>query len=352
MLAIATIFISGFAAYMKFGNTAPVVEEVAVGRDTVTSSVPTRTFPQFIEPEPVIERAAPATVVPAPVVPVQPIEPVAADPLRPVHKEVKAEPTLDKASSRSKVFDTRVEAGVQVAQGGAGTVTDSGSGFFGGSGDSGRGGNSDLASSLTPTRLTANSASVMGNRDFILTRGAFIDCALNTRLDSTVAGMTSCVVTRDVFSSKGTVVMLEKGSLVTGEYRSNLVQGMNRIFVLWSRVETPNGVVIDLDSPATDSLGGSGIPGKVDTHFWKRFGGAMLLSLIDDVARAATQRHSGDDTQIILNGASNVGSDLAAEVLRNTINIPPTLYANQGARVGIFVARDLDFSGVYDLAEQ
>ena len=41
---------------------------------------------------------------------------------------------------------------------------------------------------------------------------------------------------------------------------------------------------------------------------------------------------------------------MATEALKNTINIPPTLYKNQGEQVGIYIARDLDFSDVYDVS--
>ena len=42
-------------------------------------------------------------------------------------------------------------------------------------------------------------------------------------------------------------------------------------------------------------------------------------------------------------------SKLAEKVLESTINIPPLIYQNQGGIVGIYVARDVDFSSVYEL---
>ncbi len=36
-------------------------------------------------------------------------------------------------------------------------------------------------------------------------------------------------------------------------------------------------------------------------------------------------------------------------MLDSTINIPPLIYQNQGGIVGIYVARDVDFSSVYEL---
>ena len=341
--AVGVLFICGTAllggvAYLKFVSAEPVAEAPKQKDLTTASTVPVRTFVRVPDPEP----------LPAPALPVQPIVPVAMPSPRPVQNlpVPKAKPTIDRSASRSAVAIDQAGNGIQVAQAQTGQPAPTG-GLFGGGGESG---GSELGQALQPTKLTSTTASVLSDRNYLLTRGAFIDCALTTRLDSTVPGMTSCTVTRDVFSSNGNVVLVEAGSTVTGEYRANLAQGMARIFVLWSRLETPNGVVINLDSPATDSLGASGVAGHIDTHFWQRFGGAMLLSLIDDAAQiAVNQSSNNDNTQIVLGSAGSAASDLAAEVLRNTINIPPTLYANQGARVGIFVARDLDFSTVYNV---
>jgi type IV secretion system protein VirB10 len=61
---------------------------------------------------------------------------------------------------------------------------------------------------------------------------------------------------------------------------------------------------------------------------------------------------SGDNNQVSFSNTSDAAQEMAAKALENSINIPPTLYKNQGERVAIFVARDLDFRGVYGLERQ
>jgi type IV secretion system protein VirB10 len=43
-------------------------------------------------------------------------------------------------------------------------------------------------------------------------------------------------------------------------------------------------------------------------------------------------------------------SGVIEESLRGSVNLPPTIRKNQGELVSIFVARDLDFSTVYQVA--
>ena len=42
-------------------------------------------------------------------------------------------------------------------------------------------------------------------------------------------------------------------------------------------------------------------------------------------------------------------NQIIQEAMRQSGNIPPTLTKNQGERIGIFVARDVDFANVYKL---
>ena len=204
-----------------------------------------------------------------------------------------------------------------------------------------------LSGMLTGTATPGQRAGMLPDRTYLLTKGSFIDCGIRGRIDSTVPGAIACTVTRDIYSANGKLVLVERGSVVEGEYQANLRAGMNRIFVLWTRLTTPSGVFVNLDSPGADPLGGGGLPGHVNSHFWKRFGGAMMLSVVDDLSSWATRNRSTGGNQISFGSTGDAANDMASEALRSSINIPPTLYKNQGDRVGIYIMRDLDFSGVY-----
>ncbi len=205
---------------------------------------------------------------------------------------------------------------------------------------------------LTPSDTPKVQAGLLGDRNLILPKGRTIDCALTVRVINEVAGMATCVLNSDVYSDNGRVVLLERGSEAVGEYAATMAQGQRRLFLLWTRVKTPTGVVINLNSPAADALGTSGLVGVVDNHWWDRLGAAFLLSLVQDgigLATAAQAGGGGGQSLGIYQHSATTGNRMAELILQSTINIKPTLYKNQGDRGTIFVARDLDFSTVYEL---
>ncbi|MBM7070612.1 type IV secretion system protein VirB10 [Shewanella sp. 202IG2-18] len=207
-----------------------------------------------------------------------------------------------------------------------------------------------LATQLQATKVKGSVASRIVDPNLFITKGAFLDCILETAINSDVPGMTRCQLSRDIYSTNGKVLLLEKGSHIVGQYQSGLQQGVARIFVLWDRIETPNGVIIDLDSPGTDTLGRSGHSGFVDGHFNQRFGSAILLSLIGDAGEyAKNQANGGDKNQIQFGDTIGSSKNLASIALNDAIRIKPTLLKNQGEHINVFVARDLDFRSVYDL---
>jgi type IV secretion system protein VirB10 len=204
---------------------------------------------------------------------------------------------------------------------------------------------SSLAAWLHPSPITAASARVLPAQRLLLPKGAFIDCTLETAIDSTLPGMTTCITATDTFGVDGSTVLMERGSKLVGETRGEAHQGQARIFVLWSEARTPTGVIVPLASPGTDELGRSGLPGEVNRHFFQRFGAAILISVIDGAVQGEIASRSNG--AVVVNPSTS--QDVMTEVLKDTINIPPTITKAQGDRIQVFVARDLDFRGVYEL---
>jgi type IV secretion system protein VirB10 len=185
-------------------------------------------------------------------------------------------------------------------------------------------------------------AARLPDRTYLILAGTSMPCILQTAMDSATPGYVSCLMPSDVYSENGAVVLLEKGTKVMGEYRGGPAQGQHRLFVLWTRAVTPGGVAIALASPATDTLGRGGFDGDLDTHFWARFGGAVLMSVLDGGVAAAGRPSSGFSVQ--------APSSTANTALQSSIGVAPTLRKPAGSEVAIFAAQDFDFSQVYGVA--
>ena len=203
---------------------------------------------------------------------------------------------------------------------------------------------------MTPSVAAATRAQVLATRRFIIPKGNFLDCTLETAINSELPGMTTCVTAFDIFGADGKVVLLERGSKLVGETRGQVAQGMSRLFILWTEARTPTGVVVQLDSPGTDELGRAGVTGTVNNHFWARFGAALLGH---GHRRGAPGRcgASGDlRLHRHLKPAGRSASDRWHPARHDRHSADITV--NQGARIQVIVARDVDFRPVYELAHR
>lgn len=202
----------------------------------------------------------------------------------------------------------------------------------------------DFSDQLNHAQIQTVRATMVESRSFLLSAGTLIPCSLQTAINSTQAGFVSCVINHDVFSEDGRIVLLDKGTKVLGQYAGGLQQGQARLFIVWTRALTPRGVVIDLGSPAADELGRAGVGGGVDTQFWQRFGGALMLSVLEDLGQAASSRFGQAGTN-----TTQVPANTASTALEGTNSIKPILKKNQGDYASIFVAKDFDFRSVYEI---
>jgi len=341
LFIVTTLLFCGFAVglgYWRYHIAQERKEAAQEQKLAVASTPPTRTFQELApkqEATPVVPAIQGQSAIPLPQSVMQP--PLPGTESKPVQPQL-----LDKSGSELMVTSTASEA---ISPPRPDTANNG----------SEKGDKEGLSTMLTPTKTEKRQASMIGNRNFLLAKGAIIECALQTKLITTVSGMTSCIISRDIYSDNGKVLLVERGSTITGEYQARLLQqGMARIFVLWDRIKTWNGVVIALDSPGTDALGGAGLPGYIDTHFWERFGSALMLSLITTAEQgliSSLTSGNGSNQYNIGGGYGSSGiQNMPAEALKYSINIPPTLYKNQGEQAAVYVARDLDFTSVYDVA--
>lgn len=308
----------------KEAQRAPLSVQPTVRYEPAPAPVTPAVFrPPPMTPAPRPEPVSPVAPPPAPVAMPQPPRPE-QDPARQArHAPLLAYGAVGERPSR----------GGQGEGGGAAPV-----------GASGRQG--ELAARLVPTNVTAVSATVLRNQPYLLTRGTQVQCVLLTAIDSTLPGPISCRLPQDVLGKTG-LVLLDRGSIIVGETGGNMQQGQNRLFALWTRAETPNGIVINLDSPGADPLGRSGFDGDVDKHFMERIGGALLLSLVQGAIQIGANAVAPQGSSSLNLGGTE---SAVAEALRGSVNIRPTLRMNQGDLVSIAVIRDLDFSTVYKLS--
>ena len=235
------------------------------------------------------------------------------------------------------VAGNTVPAAISVgAAGGSGPATIGASPARGG--EAGLGGQlGGGATSVSPSRMSDTAR--------IAPQGTIIPAVLETGINSDLPGFVRAIVGRDVRGYDGTTVLIPRGTRLIGQYRNGVAIGQSRAFVVWSRLITPSGLSLDIESPGTDSTGQSGVSGETHTHFFRRFGNAILLSVLNAALQAGANSTGSAATSIVI-GSQAQATNVATLALQKEIDVPPTVIVHPGTPIQVFVARDLDFTGV------
>lgn len=217
---------------------------------------------------------------------------------------------------------------------------------------------------LAKTSSEQVSATYIGNLNSMIAEGKIIDAVVETAINTDLPGTVRAIVARDVYAESGKSILIPKGSRLIGEYSSEVKTGQVRVSVIWGRLIRPDGIDLALDAPGTDSLGRAGLSGHLDNKFWTRIGAAFLVSYIiptltgkianvNDQAVSSTTTTNTDGSQSTTNnstvGASQLKEsadkfrDIAAKVVEDSFSSKPTITIDQGARINIFVNKDLVF---------
>lgn len=182
----------------------------------------------------------------------------------------------------------------------------------------------------------AATASASFNPATTIAQGSLIPAVLETAINTDLPGYVRAVVSADVRSFDGSAVLVPRSSRLVGEYKSGLQAGQKRAYVIWTRLIRPDGVSVALNSPAVGFGGETGLGGRVNNHFFERFGSAMLLSVLGNLGNVV----GSNSATIVLGG----GQSAAAAAIGQTGQIAPTVQVRQGLPIRVFTARDLDFS--------
>ena len=188
----------------------------------------------------------------------------------------------------------------------------------------------------------------------LMQRGTYIRCVLESRIISDIPGFATCLVTEPVYSFTGRQLLLPKGSKVLGSF--DKPPPGRRVAIIWDRIITPTGIDVNMSSPGIDNLGSSGVPGYYNAHWASRVGAALLISILSDAFKYEGEKHGPTTTTITGNGLavqqpfqSNTAEtlqNLAGQATQASANRPPTITINQGTVIYVYVAKDIDFSGV------
>ena len=185
-----------------------------------------------------------------------------------------------------------------------------------------------------------------------------IPAVLETGIKSDIAGQVKAVVEHPVYNSlNGASVLIPAGSTLVGTYKSGAAMGQNRVAVMWTRVEFPNGTYMQLGKLTGSSPSGyAGFHDLVDDHTWEIFKNALLLSLIDmGTAIASPQSSSSNTTGVTGDEALQDGEQslvqtfgqAETQLFQKYVNIAPTITIRPGYLFNVVVAKDLVFPGPY-----
>lgn len=181
----------------------------------------------------------------------------------------------------------------------------------------------------------------------IVSEGTPVRSVLLTGLDTDNPGRVKAMVTSDIYDTvTGRVLMIPKGSTLTGSYNHDIKVGQGRVLIAITRLIRPDGSWIDLSGTTGSEMDGtSGLESDVNNHFWKIFSSAMVVG-------AATLLLDKSQQNVTVNqglGTTQLGGTIFAQTLQQVVagllsrnkDIPPTLSRSGGTEFIFMVRNDL-----------
>ncbi len=198
-------------------------------------------------------------------------------------------------------------------------------------------------------------------RRYELKTGTVIPGVMVSGINSDLPGSLIAQVSQNVYdTATGRSLLIPQGSKIYGVYDSRVIYGQSRVLIAWNRIIFPDGSSVTLGAmPGADIAGYAGFYDRVDNHYLRIFGSAVLMSLVTGGMSYAVDQVSNNDSSGNGNANSTTIQDemtaaLAAQLgqatlqlLQKNLNIKPTLEIRPGYQFNVVVTRDVAFAGAY-----
>jgi type IV secretory pathway VirB10-like protein len=177
---------------------------------------------------------------------------------------------------------------------------------------------------------------------YTLQAGTIIPAALITGIRSDLPGQITAQVTQSVYDSlTGRILLIPQGARLIGEYDSEITAGQSRVLLAWDRLILPDGRSITLDrQPGADPSGFAGLQDRVN-HHWGNLLKAAAISTILGIGTELVAE--GDDPLVraLRRGTQDTVNQAGQQLVRQQMNVQPTLTIRPGHPMRIIITRDL-----------
>jgi type IV secretion system protein VirB10 len=182
-----------------------------------------------------------------------------------------------------------------------------------------------------------------------------IPAVLEQALNSDLPGELKALVSSNVYdTATGLYLLIPQGSRMVGVYDSRVSYGQEGAQVVWDRVIYPDGSSLDLGGMiGQDTRGAAGFRDKVDRHYRRLIGFAVLTSMFTAASDLA-QSHNRtlltypSAEEVAASAAGREVSEVGAQITRRNLNVQPTIKVPIGYRFNVRVNRDILFDAPYE----
>lgn len=188
---------------------------------------------------------------------------------------------------------------------------------------------------------------------FLITAGDFINCVAVNGENSEGLGLFVGRVTRDIYdSATGQYRLIPQGSKVIGTYDTSVSAGQERIPTKLTRIIFPDSESLDLGGmPAGDASGIAGLHDQVNTHWWAKFGNALILGIAGAGAQLSQPQsvvgQGYSPTSVASASIAQQMAQVGAMAAQAGLSIPNTLEIRPGYSFTIQLTKDIVFPHPY-----